>query len=71
LALSKYACILSRCSWVLLAFFFRFFCWPGTWLSKGLADGAVAGFFIGVAPTGVQASAHPSARLPSAHVTGM
>ena len=32
LALSKYACILSRCSWVLLAFFFRFFCWPGTWL---------------------------------------
>jgi hypothetical protein len=49
-----------------------FFRKKGTWLSRGLAaQEAVAGFFIGVAPTGVQASARPSARLPSAHRTGM
>ncbi len=33
--------------------------------------GAVVGFFIGVAPTGSQTSARPSAHLPSAHVTDM
>ena len=44
-----------------------------SWLTWGLAAqaGAVTGFFIGVATTGAQASARPSARLPSAHVTGM